>query len=72
MVEPSGQSNPYRLTVFTNTPSESLNPDPGIWTMSDMLVLRFHPGLNPDLMNPKLYALRYWRPAPPEQPELGL
>ena len=63
----STQSN--RLVIFTNDPSESLNPNPTVWTLSDILVLRFHPGMQ-DLMNPKLYALRYWRPEPPKQPEL--
>jgi len=57
------------MTVFTDSPSESLNPDPKVWTLSDMLVLKFNPAQR-DLMNPKMYALRYWRPAPPEQLEL--
>jgi hypothetical protein len=63
--------NPNRLVIFTNSPNESLNPDPKVWTLSDMLVMKFHPGQN-DLINPKLYCLRYWRPAPPKQPELPL
>lgn len=61
--------NPNRLIVFTNEPSESLNPDPAVWTLMDMIVLKFKPGMR-DLMNPKLYAQRYWRPEPPKQPLL--
>ena len=63
---PDEVPNPNRLLIFTNEPSESLNPDPTVWTLGDMLVLRFHPGMR-DLINPKLYALRYWRPEPPKQ-----
>jgi hypothetical protein len=66
---PDDDANPYRLTVFTNTPSESLNPDPEVWTLSDMLVLRFYPGMN-ELLNRKLYAIRFWRPEPPKHLEL--
>lgn len=65
------ESNPNRLVIFTNSPSESLNPDPSVWTLSELLVLKFYPGMN-DLLNPKLYAQRYWRPEPPKQRELGL
>jgi hypothetical protein len=66
---PDEAPKPNRLVIFTNLPDESLNPDPEIWTLSDMLVMKFKPGMN-DLMNPKRYALRFWRPAPPKQPEL--
>ena len=66
---PDEAPNPNRLIIFTDSPSESLNPDPKVWTLSDMLVLKFNPGMN-ELLNRKLYALRFWRPAPPEQPEL--
>ena len=68
---PDEAPNPNRLLIFTNEPSESLNPDPTVWTLSDMLVLRFYPGQR-ELMNPKLYAIRFWRPVPPKQPELSL
>ena len=66
---PNESPNPNRLVIFTNEPSESLNPDPKVWTMSDMLVLRFYPGMN-DLLNRKLYCLRFWKPEPPKQPNL--
>ena len=66
---PDEAPNANWLVIFTNSPSESLNPDPSVWTMSDMLVLKFNPGMR-DLINPKLYAQRYWRPEPPKQPEL--
>jgi hypothetical protein len=62
--------NPYRLVIFTNNPGDPPPPSNPSWTLSDMLVLKFYPGLNPDLLNPKLYALRFWKPAPPKQPEL--
>ena len=59
--------NPYRLVIFTNQPGDPPPPSNPPWTLSDILVLKFHPGLNPDLMNPKLYALRFWKPVPPKQ-----
>lgn len=60
---PDETPNPCRLVIFTNEPSEFLNPDPKVWTLSDMLVLRFYPGMN-ELLNRKLYAIRFWRPGP--------
>lgn len=66
---PEDFPNPYRLTVFTNDPGEAITYEAKGWTMSDMLVMKFFPGMN-DLMNPKLYALRFWRPVPPKQPNL--
>ena len=61
---PDEAPNPNRLVIFTDFPSEALNPNSTVWTLSDMLVLRFHPGLNTDLLNRKLYAIRFWRPGP--------
>jgi hypothetical protein len=62
--------NPNRLTVFTNHPDESLNPDPKVWTLSHMLVMRFYPGMQESLIDRKLYAIRFWRPEPEKQPNL--
>ena len=58
--------------VFTNQPGEGVNYESQGWTLSDIIVLKFSPGLNPDPLHPKLYALKFWRPAPPKQPEFAL
>jgi hypothetical protein len=64
------EHNPNRLIIFTNEPGDAASYEAQGWTLSDMLVMKFHPGLNPDLLHPKLYGLRFWRPEPPKQGEL--
>ena len=59
-----------RLVIFTNDPGEGVNYEAVGWILSTIEVLKFQPGLNPDLINSKRYALRFWRPDPPRQPEL--
>ena len=61
--------NPYRWTVLTNDPSEPPPPADPPWRLIGLWVLKFHPTMN-DPDNPKLYALRYWRPEPEKQPNL--
>jgi hypothetical protein len=67
---PDESPNPCRLVIFTNDPGEAVNYEQQGWKMSDMLVLRFYLGLDPDLLNPKRYCLKFWRPEPERQPEL--
>jgi hypothetical protein len=62
--------NPCRLVIFTNHPEEAATYEAQGWTLSTVEVLKFQPGLNPDLLNPKRYALKMWKPEPEKQPNL--
>lgn len=60
-------SNPYRLMLFTNDPADPAPPANPSWILASIFIMKFHPGLNPDLLSPKLYGLFFWRPEPPKQ-----
>jgi hypothetical protein len=62
--------NPNRLMIFTNQPDEAPPPSNPAWILSTLYVMKFYPGLNPDLLDRKLYGLFFWRPEPTKQPEL--
>ena len=63
----SVEESPNRLLIFTDHPSDAAAYEARGWHMSDMLVLKFYPTLNPDWKNPKRYGLRFWRPETPKQ-----
>lgn len=62
--------NPNRLMIFTNHPEESPPASDPPWVLATIFVMKFYPGLNPDLLRPKLYGLFFWRPEPEKQPNL--
>jgi hypothetical protein len=63
-------ANPNRLMIFTNDPSEPAPTSNPPWILSTLYVMKFYSGLNPDLLDCKLYGLFFWRPEPKKQPEL--
>lgn len=67
---PEEATNPNRLLIFTDQPSDAATYEAKGWHMSDMLVMKFYPTLNPDWKNPKRYALKFWRQEQPSQREL--
>lgn len=69
---PEESPNPNRLIVYTNQPGEAEQYEAKGWIMYDMLVLALCPGKQPDLIDRKLYAIRFWRPEPDRQTELKL
>ena len=61
---PDEAANPNRLTVFTNDMRECPALEAQGWRLSDIIILKFYPKLQPDLLDPKQYLVKYWRPAP--------
>ena len=61
------EPNPNLIVVPTNDPGATEAEYVALgWTCCDLFSKRF----NPDLCQGKLWAIRFWRPEPPQQPEL--